>query len=85
MLKIRLRRMGAKHRPFFRVVVSDSRRAPSARVVDTIGHYDPMKSPKQVRLDVEKAEAWIARGAEPSATVAGMIKQQKKVVDAATV
>lgn len=76
MLKIRLKRMGSTHTPFYRVVVNDSRLPPArGRAVDTIGHYDPMKSPKVVQIDMGKAEEWIAKGAQPSETVARLIRQ----------
>ena len=69
MLKIRLRRMGSKHVPGYRIVVSDGRSTPGGRVVDVLGTYDPGTEPSTVKLDVEKADAWIATGAHPSATV----------------
>lgn len=77
MLKIRLRRMGSHKRPFYRVVVSDSRQRPEGRVVEEIGHYDPMKTPKALDVDVSKLESWIAKGAQPSDTVASLMKKQK--------
>jgi small subunit ribosomal protein S16 len=69
MLAIRLQRMGAKKRPFYRVVVSDSRKNPTARVVDTLGHYDPTATPPVVSIDAEKAAAWVRKGARMSNTV----------------
>ena len=54
MLKIRLRRMGAKHRPFYRVVVSDSRNFPTASAIDEVGYYDPRTEPKTIRIDTER-------------------------------
>lgn len=69
MLKIRLRRMGSTHSPFYRVVVSDSRKTPTGRFVDSLGTYDPGRSPSEIKLDVERAQTWIDKGAQPSPTV----------------
>ena len=63
MLKIRLRRMGAKHAAFYRIVVSDSRSTPRGRFVETVGTYDPATDPAAVKLDVERTEDWIRKGA----------------------
>ena len=73
MLKIRLRRVGGTNAPAYRIVVSDSRRTPTAKVVEELGHYDPTKNPPLLRLDREKAKAWIAKGAEASETVRKLI------------
>lgn len=73
MLKIRLRRMGAKHDAFYRVVVSDSRSTPRGRFVDVLGIYDPGTDPASVRLDVERADEWIRKGAHPSDTVKSLL------------
>ena len=84
MLRIRLRRMGSTHAPFYRVVVSDSRRTPGGgRPVDTIGHVNPMKSPKLVTLDLKKADEWVAKGAQPSPTVADLIRAERRKAAAA--
>lgn len=87
MLKIRLKRMGSTHSPFYRVVVNDSRLAAArGRAVDTLGYYDPMKSPKVIKLDLAKADEWISKGAQPSETVAGLLKSERakaKKADAA--
>ncbi len=69
MLKIRLRRVGGTNAPAYRVVVSDSRRTPTAKVVEELGQYDPTKNPPVLKLDREKAKAWIAKGATPSETI----------------
>ena len=74
MLKIRLRRMGKRHRPFYRVVVSDSRSVPSAPAVDEIGHYDPMTRPPRVNIDLERIEHWRERGARLTPSVAKLVK-----------
>ena len=73
MLKIRLRRMGAKRDPFYRVVVSDSRSTPQGRFVDTLGSYDPRTDPATIRIDVVKADEWIRNGADPSETVRSLL------------
>jgi len=77
-LKIRLRRMGAKHRAFYRVVVSDSRKRPTGRFVENLGTYDPGVEPAAVRLDVEKVEAWVGKGAQMSPTVKRLLVSVKK-------
>ena len=69
MLKIRLRRMGSRQDAFYRVVVSESRFAPTGRFVDVLGTYDPGTDPATVKLDVERADGWIRKGAHPSDTV----------------
>ncbi len=73
MLKIRLRRVGGTNAPAYRIVVSDGRRTPTAKVVEELGHYDPTKNPPLLKLDREKAKAWIAKGAAPSETVRKLI------------
>lgn len=78
MLRIRLSRLGATHRPFYRFVVSDSRKRPSATAVDTLGFYDPTKKPAVLKLDVAKAEEWISKGAVPTERVSAFIKRIKK-------
>jgi small subunit ribosomal protein S16 len=77
-LRIRLSRLGATHRPFYRFVVSDSRKRPSSTAVDTLGFYDPTKKPTVVKLDVARAEEWISKGAVPSERVRSFIKKAKK-------
>jgi small subunit ribosomal protein S16 len=73
MLKIRLRRVGGTNAPAYRIVVSDSRRTPTAKVVEELGHYDPTRNPPTLTLDREKAKAWIAKGAAASETVRKLI------------
>lgn len=75
MLKIRLRRMGATNNPFYRVVVSDSRRVPTSRAVEEVGYYDPTKKPAVVKLDSDRIQFWRDRGAQLSATVEKLLKQ----------
>lgn len=80
MLKIRLRRMGSRHRPFFRVVVSDSRNVPTAAALDEIGYYDPRKKPAAVNIDTERVDFWQGRGAQLSSTVRRLIRQSARPV-----
>lgn len=77
MLKIRLRRMGSKQDAFYRVVVSDSRSTPTGRFVDVLGTYDPGTDPATVKLNVERAEDWIRKGATPSDTVKSLLSKAK--------
>ena len=71
-------RLGATHRPFYRFVVSDSRKRPSSTAVDTLGFYDPTKKPTVLKLDVARAEEWIRKGALPTERVSAFIKRLKK-------
>ena len=75
MVKIRLRRMGAKKAPFYRVVVADSRFARDGRFIEEIGYYDPTKEPSVVKIDAEKAKQWLDNGAEPTDTVREILKK----------
>ncbi len=74
-VKIRLRRMGAKKAPFYRVVVADSRFPRNGRFIEEIGFYDPTKEPSIVKIDAEKAKKWIANGAQPTDTVRTLLKK----------
>jgi len=74
-VKIRLRRMGAKKAPFYRIVVADSRYPRDGRFIEEIGIYDPMKEPSEIRVDEEKAKQWIANGAQPTDTVRALLKK----------
>ena len=74
MLMIRLRRMGGRNRPFYRIVVSDSRRVPGARAIEELGYYDPRKSPKVLQLNTERVEHWVSKGATLSQTMANLYK-----------
>ena len=78
MLMIRLRRAGTRSRPFYRVVVSDSRKTPQSRVLDILGHFDPKTSPKKVELDVSRADEWLKKGARASDTVLDLIRKERK-------
>ena len=75
MVKIRLRRMGAKKSPFYRVVVADERYPRDGRFIEEIGYYDPMANPAVIKIDGEKAAAWIAKGAQPTDTVKALLKK----------
>ena len=75
MVKIRLRRMGAKKAPFYRVVVADSRYPRDGRFIEEIGYYNPMKEPADIKIDGEKAQKWIANGAQPTDTVKALLKK----------
>ncbi len=74
-VKIRLRRMGAKRAPFYRVVVADSRYPRDGRFIEEIGTYDPTKDPVAVNIDAEKAKKWISNGAQPTDTVKALLKK----------
>ncbi len=76
-VKIRLRRMGAKKAPFYRVVVADSRFPRDGRFIEEIGYYDPTKEPAVVQTDAEKAKKWIATGAQPTDTVRVLLKKNE--------
>lgn len=73
-VKIRLRRMGAKKAPFYRIVVADGRFPRDGRFIEEIGYYDPTKNPSVVKVDAEKAKKWIANGAQPTDTVRAILK-----------
>ena len=75
MVKIRLRRMGAKKTPFYRIVVADSRYPRDGRFIEEIGTYDPLKTPAVINVDAERAQAWIKTGAQPTETVKALLKK----------
>ena len=75
MVKIRLRRMGAKKNPYYRIVVADSRSPRDGRCIEEIGTYDPLTNPATVTVDADKAKTWIQNGAQPSDTVRGLLKK----------
>ena len=74
MVKIRLRRMGAKKRPFYRIVVADSRYPRDGRFIEEIGTYNPLIQPAEVKVDAEAAKKWIANGAQPTDKVKALFK-----------
>ena len=75
MVKIRLRRMGAKKSPFYRIVVADSRYPRDGRFIEQLGTYNPRVEPAEVKVDAERAQAWIKTGAQPTDTVKRLLKQ----------
>ncbi len=79
MLKIRLRRMGSAGNPHYRVVVSDSRRAPTAAVVEELGHYDPRAKPARVEIDAGRVQQWVAKGALVTPTIKRLLRSQQTV------
>ena len=74
-VKIRLKRMGMKKKPFYRVVVADIRSPRDGRFIEEIGYYDPMKQPAEIKIDNEKAVAWMKNGAQPTDTVRALLKK----------
>ncbi len=74
-VKIRLRRMGGKKAPFYRVIVADSKSPRDGRCIEEIGTFDPMKNPAVVNIDAEKAQQWLKNGAQPTDTVKALLKQ----------
>ena len=75
MVKIRLRRMGAKKAPYYRIVVADSRSPRDGRFIEEIGTYDPMAENDKVTVNMDRAKYWIANGAQPTDTVRGLLKK----------
>ena len=75
-VKIRLRRMGAKKAPFYRVVVADSRYPRDGRFIEELGYYDPTKEPSVVKIDGDKAKEWMANRAQPTDTVKALLKKE---------
>jgi small subunit ribosomal protein S16 len=69
--------MGTKHKPFYRVVATDSRRPRESRYIDLIGYYNPVRETAEIRIDLNKYNEWISKGAKPSATVKSLIKRVK--------
>jgi small subunit ribosomal protein S16 len=82
-VSIRLRREGAKNRPYYKVVVADSRSPRDGKFIEVIGTYDPKKPGHNSSLNIERAEYWISKGAQPSDTVRSLIKKNKKTATAA--
>lgn len=75
MVKIRLKRVGAKKQPFYRVVVADSRSPRNGRNIEEIGYYNPLTNPAEIKIDAEKAKKWIGNGAQPTETVKALLKK----------
>ena len=76
-VKIRLRRMGAKKKPFYRIVVADSRAPRDGRFIEEIGYYNPVSEPKQIKINDEKANKWLGVGAQPTETVKKLLQSQE--------
>lgn len=74
-VRIRLKRMGQKKRPFYRLVVADSRAARDGRFIDSLGYYNPITEPAEIQVDEEKALSWLEKGAQPSDTVRSLLKK----------
>ena len=75
-VKIRLRRMGAKKAPFYRIVVADSRYPRDGRFIEEVGYYNPVSEPAEIKIDAEKVTKWVANGAQPTDTVRDLLKKQ---------
>ncbi len=75
MVRIRLTRMGRRHRPFYRIVVADSRAPRDGKVLDILGYYDPLKEPAEIKVDVEKVKSWLDKGAQPTDAVRGLLRK----------
>ena len=75
MVKIRLKRMGAHKKPFYRVVVADSRRARDGKFIEEIGYYNHLTEPPTIKIDDEKAKTWLSNGAQPTDVVKGLFKK----------
>jgi len=78
MVKIRLKREGAKDRPYFRVVVADSRTRRDGLYIDTVGTYEPTRDENETKIDLEKVDYWLGKGAQPSETVRSLIKKARQ-------
>ena len=78
-VKIRLRRMGAKKAPFYRVVVADSRYPRDGRFIEEIGYYNPLTDPNEFKVDADKVKSWIANGAQPTDTVKALLKKNNVI------
>ena len=74
-VKMRLRRMGMKKAPFYRVIVADSRSPRDGRFIEEIGYYNPLTEPAEIKIDADKAKKWIANGAQPTETVKSLLKK----------
>lgn len=75
MVKIRLRRIGAKKAPFYRIIVADSRSPRDGKFIEEIGYYNPLVEPSEIKVDAEKAKQWLSNGAQPSDTVRNLLKK----------
>ena len=78
-VKMRLRRMGAKKAPFYRVIVADSRSPRDGRFIEEIGYYNPLTNPAEIKIDADKAKTWLKNGAQPTDTVKALLKKSNIV------
>jgi len=78
MIVLRLTRLGAKKKPFYRIIATDSRKPRESKVKDILGYYDPLKDPNDVKIDMEKANYWLERGAQASKTVQSLLDKVSK-------
>ena len=74
-VKIRLKRMGAKKKPFYRIIVADSRSPRDGKFIEELGYFDPLKDPAEVKIDEEKTKKWLSTGAQPTETVKALLKK----------
>jgi len=74
-MKIRLKRMGAKKKPFYRVVVADAKAPRDGRFIEEVGYYNPLTEPAELKLDAESVQGWLKKGAQPTDTVRGLLKK----------
>lgn len=84
MVRIRMTRLGSVKRPFYRVIATDSRSPRDGRFLEQLGYYDPMKTPKEIKIDLERVKYWISLGAQPSDTVRSLIKKAEAAAPAAS-
>ena len=77
MVRLRLTRMGRKKQPFYRIVAADSRAPRDGRFIESIGHYNPMLNPPEIKIDLERVDYWLGVGASPSDTVSSLIKRAR--------
>jgi small subunit ribosomal protein S16 len=82
LLRIRLTRMGAKKKPYYRVVVTEQRQARDGRFMEIVGHYNPRTNPPSIELNMERVQHWMERGAQPSETVSSLLKKANPVISA---
>ncbi len=75
MVKIRLKRMGAKKAPFYRIIVADSRSPRDGRFIEELGVYNPLTNPAEIKVDAERVQQWVKNGAQPTDTVRGLLKK----------
>jgi len=77
MVRLRLTRRGARKRPFYRIVAADQRKARDGRIIEQLGYYNPMSNPDELKVDLERVDYWLGTGAQPTETVASLIKRAR--------